>query len=255
MDKIFIISCCHNASNWISRSIRSIKKQSFHNLEYLLHLDNCSDDTYSVASKLAQNDNRINLYNSHKRIYAGRARWELLKKITYARDSDIVILLDGDDWLYSADSLQQIANFYKENQVVVTHGNFISSNGKICHWSRDYDLKTKERNEYRTAPWNATHLRTFKYGLFRELREDILRCENGLFFEAATDMALFLPILELSGVYSSYVESVLCVYNERGKSVYDCERLIQQKNAEEQIRNKKKYSPLPIHKLSNLFSE
>lgn len=241
---IRIICCCRNASLWIAKCLESIKNQSFTSFEVLLYIDQSTDNTFEIAKEFIKNDKRFIIFNGDQRKYAALARWDLLMSLECVDQKDIVVMLDGDDWLYATDTLEKLVRFYKENKVVVTHGNYITDSGKICDWSGDYPLEVKEINEYRLYPWVATAMRTFKYGLFAYLDKSCILDDNGDPFTSATDFAIFLPILELSGRYSKYIPEVLYVYNERDNKIMESSRVLSQLQNELVIRNKQGYLPL-----------
>jgi hypothetical protein len=221
----------------------------------LLWLDNPSDQTKEIALESTSNDTRFKLFAATNQVYATKARWNLLQSIQDAKPTDVVVLLDGDDWLYSQHSLSILAKAYQDHKVVATHGNFISSKNRICPWSKDYNVDVKRENKYREATWIATHLRTFKFGLVHYLNEDIFKDPTGNFYKSSTDFALFLPILELSGIHSMFIDEVLYVYNHRDDQVYSEERMLEQRKNEKEIRQKPKLQPLSEELIHNMLSK
>ncbi len=241
---IRIICCCRNAETSILKCLESIQNQTFTSFEVVLYIDQCTDNTFEKAKSFVENDLRFRIINGNQRKYAALARWDILQGLNYANQKDIVIFLDGDDWLYDSNSLQKLVAFYNEHEVVVTHGNYITDSGKICDWSSDYPIEVKEINEYRLFPWIATALRSFKYGLFPYLDKSCILDTDGNPFKSATDFALFLPILELSGTHSKYISDTLYVYNERDNDTMKSSRILSQLQNELMIRNKDPYLPL-----------
>lgn len=251
----YIICSCRNAEKWIEKCINSVKDQVINDFTFMLWLDNPSDQTKEIAWQSTRNDARFKLFPATKQVYASKARWNLLQSILDAKPTDIVVLLDGDDWFYSPHSLSILAQTYQKHKVVATHGNFISSNHKICPWSKDYDVDVKRENKYREARWIATHLRTFKFGLVNYLNEELFKDPAGNFYKSSTDFALFLPILELAGTHSMFIDEVLYVYNHREDQVYSEERMLEQRKNEKEIREKPKLQPLSEEQIHNLISE
>lgn len=242
--KIWIVCCCRNSEEYISKTIRSVKSQTYENYEFLFYADAPTDNTVEVALKEIGNDHRFKIQEGKVRKYASLARWNLIQSIESASEKDIVVLLDGDDWFYSKDTLAIVVSIYLSNKIVCSHGNYANDQGIVCKWSKDYDYLEKLKNRYRHAPWIATHLRTFKYGLVKYLDKEINYDEYNNPFKVATDMALFIPILELSGTYSMYIDKLIYVYNEKNGFSHRASRLEQQRKSEKIIRNKKSYSPL-----------
>ena len=53
--------------------------------------------------------------------------------------------------------------------------------------------------DFRVAPWRATHLRTWKRWLWDLVKDDDLRDDEGRYFRVAVDLAVMIPLLELCG--------------------------------------------------------
>ena len=60
--------------------------------------------------------------------------------------------------------------------------------------------------------WIYTHLKTFKYKLFK-LTDDEDFKKNGRYLKSATDLAIMYPMLEMSGKFKC-VQNVLYKYNK-----------------------------------------
>lgn len=248
-----IVSCCNNSEQWIAYTINSVKLQTYKDFEFYLYLDSPSDNTAEIARKTISNDKRFIIIEGSRRVYAAISRWILFEKLKNTSDRDIIVILDGDDWLSNTESLEIVVTAYMNNKVVATHGNFITENGVVCNWSRDYRLETKMKNDFRQRFWRATHLRSFKYGLLKYLNSDILYDVNDIPFRSATDMALFLPILELAGVHSMFINYPVYVYNTRSSQVTDENRKLEQQKNAVQIREKEKYYPLKPEQIEKLL--
>lgn len=71
---------------------------------------------------------------------------------------EIVVWLDLDDWLARRDALEIVSRYYTRNPwLLVTYGSFVTTDGKEGI-SAAYDPS----ENVRTAPWRASHLKTFR---------------------------------------------------------------------------------------------
>jgi glycosyltransferase involved in cell wall biosynthesis len=250
--KFHIICTCRNAEKWIEKCIGSVLSQRNQNYSFHLLIDQPTDKTHQIANRLVGEHEKFHISITHERKYAAAARWQLLSNLSVLK-KDIIVLLDGDDWLNGTDVLNTLASVYTEKKCLATHGNYKTSDGKLCQWSGDYSQEVKSKNYFRSTPWIATHLRTFKYGLFQYLKSEIHLDANGNPIKAATDFALFLPILELCGLYSTYIPSPLYVYNEREGEAMQTDRILEQLRVEKEIRERPPYCPLSIEKIKELI--
>ena len=130
--------------------------------------------------------------------------------------ADVVIWLDGDDELAEG-AIERVARFHELDDVWLTYGSFVRDDGQI-----DYQVSPVFGRRYRMPPrsssFRATHLRTFRAGLFHELCErggirEHLRDDAGELFKAAPDVAVMVALLELAGERYFVATDVLCRYN------------------------------------------
>ena len=63
------------------------------------------------------------------------------------------------------------------------------------------------------AYWNFSHLKTFKFELFRQIKKEDFLDIDGKFMKCTYDLALMFPIAEMSGGKFKFIEDILYVYN------------------------------------------
>jgi len=59
---------------------------------------------------------------------------------------------------------------------------------------------------YRDAPMKFSHLRSFRAELLPKIPIEYFKEENGKFFTITCDLALFMPLMELSGSRVNKIE-------------------------------------------------
>lgn len=123
----------------------------------------------------------------------------------------IVVNLDGDDWLAHARVLAFVAQVYDEHpETWVTWGQFRTADGRKG-FAAPYQNPERPRGE----PWKATHLKTFRAGLFQRIRREDMQDDGGRWLELALDHAMMFPMMEMAGRdHARFVSEVLYVYNE-----------------------------------------
>lgn len=241
---IYVIVTCRNAGQHISEMLKSLLDQTFENYECIIYNDASTDNTSAVIHQLVGSDNRFRVINGVTRVWATAGRWTCLNQIRNAPGNSIAVLLDGDDWLYDNNVLSYLVSQYLNSPYLSGHGNYVSTNGKICDWSEDYPEEIKQQARYREYPWVATHLRWFRLGLRRYIPYSALLDAQGIPFKTATDFALFLPILELSGRRTAFCPKPLYVYNQRNGQADNAAGRQLQIEAELEIRNKRPLKPI-----------
>jgi hypothetical protein len=119
---------------------------------------------------------------------------------------DIVVWLDGDDWL-AHDGVLSIVLHMHRCGAWVTYGQYMTADGQRGHCAR------YAPRDVRSQPWLASHLRTFRSGLMRYVDAEDLQVD-GEWVTRGVDVAIMLPLLELAGHdRSMYCDTVLAVYN------------------------------------------
>lgn len=241
---VYIIVTCRNAADVIHLSIKSIQAQTYLAFQCIVYDDDSNDRTPDIINELTGNDQRFKLIRGRKRIWAALARWICLQHIKNADPRSMVLLLDGDDWLCDENVLAYLINRYFNQPVIAGHGNFMNLRGEPCNWAGDYPDSVKRLGNYRNYPWIATHLRWFRLGVRNYLPVATILDQNGDPFKISTDVAFFLPILELSGLHTSFCEKVLYVYNDRNGTEHASERIRKQRLTELIIRKKTRLPPM-----------
>ena len=157
-------------------------------------------------------------------------------------DDDIVILLDGDDWLASARTLCRLSDEYADEECYVTYGSYVYHPvGMRGVEPSAYPDAVIENNSFRQDKWRASHLRTFKYELWKNLNHDDLKDENGQYFKMTYDQAIMLPLLEMASERSRYVPEILHVYNKENPLNIDKNKAQEQYALAQKIRQKTPY--------------
>lgn len=210
MNNIKVLVPVYNAEDYIEKCINSLLSQNFNNYEIIITDDCSTDSTYSKILKYENNKN-ICIKKNEKRI--GSALHNIVFMIkNFTQKNDIIVLVDGDDWLYNDDVLSKINEIYMDKNIWMTYGQFIpasNSYGKYC--KKITDVKKYRKSE----EWLASHLRTFRRELFLKINEEDLKDEDDEYYTVAWDCAFIYPMLEMCGNSKYYfIDDILYVYND-----------------------------------------
>lgn len=209
-----IVVPAFNSPEWIEKCLASIESQNYP-LFNVCVVDDASTlkEQREIIDKYCQRNgwqkifNPINLGSLHS-IVNGIAHLQ-------CQDDDVIVLVDGDDWLYDSHVLQKVAKVYgQENRTIyLTYGNYITDPLVFMGNPTELPEEIIVNKQYRTHPFIFTHLKTFKYLLWRNLKDDDLRDENGEYFRAGGDAAIMWPLLEMCGDRFQPIKEILYVYN------------------------------------------
>jgi len=243
--KYKIIVPFYNAGPWIGKCVDSIKRQRYDNFECVL-IDDMSDDSSLVAARTVINgDPRFRIITNKEKHYALENIAMGIETSNKINDEDVIIVLDGDDWFISSLSLSKLNEEYANKDCWMTYGSYM-----FHPWAvrgpepSEYPKEVIEKNSFRGDQWRASHLRTFKYKLWKNIDHKDLKDSGGKYYTMAYDQALMLPMLEMAGHKSRYIWDLLHTYNKENPISVDKIKAEQQLATAQEIRRKEPYKRL-----------
>ena len=206
----------YNAESFIKKCIDSLKIQTYTNFEVVIINDCSNDRTAEIIEREIKGDTRFNFIDNTAKKCALENTVIGIHSICKS-DEDIIVILDGDDWLPSNDVLEYLNGAYQDG-IWTTWGQFkLLSNNKICKFKDDnwcakvpkvFDRITMNRYYF-------SHLRTYKYFLFKAIREEDLRDSEGNYYTTAGDVVVSLPIVEMAGhEHRKCLDKIMYTYND-----------------------------------------
>ena len=182
-----------------------------------------------------------------KKKYACQNIYEATLKAKPA-DEDVIVNLDGDDWLANRNVLGKVMRAYSNDEdTLLTYGNHINYPDGEPPWPLfAYPQNIVEENKYREFRYLGSHLRTYKYKLWKNLKVEDLQDKDGAFYQMGGDVALMIPLCELAGDRAKFISEVLYVYNNKNpNNDYKLDHSLQF-SVEQEIREKTKYNRLEL---------
>jgi len=244
LNKLKIISPFYNPGDFLDMCINSLLTQDYENYEVLFIDDASTDNSYS---KIPACTYKVNEKGEPEKDENGELiileKHPLLEKtkclsvqawraniratalpnlhaaiMNWCTDpDDIVVIVDGDDWLLNKSSLSYINNYYNDNpDCWMMYGSSRWTDGRRCCSSAYPEFEFKN---LRAAPFRVSHIRTFRAGLYHKIAEQdpdfsCMMDKNKQFYKSCYDVALCLPMLEMAGFKHIKHNSIpLYVYN------------------------------------------
>jgi glycosyltransferase involved in cell wall biosynthesis len=240
-----IVINCGRCEAFIGNCLASVKRQSFGDWQALVTIDRRGDATYARALEAAAGDDRIVITQNARRLYPMRNIVRALER-GGADAEDVVVILDGDDWLIDDDAFARIADAYESTGCWLTYGSWISNqDGHPGRWPAYAEGTT----DFRGERWLGTAVRTWKKWLFDRIDPADFRDERGRWLRVTEDLACMFPMLEMATTRRAHhIAEPLMLYNR--SSHHDPKRRM----ADEGIRNaqwlrsRPRYAPLSFTK-------
>lgn len=200
---------------YIERCISSVIAQDIKDWTACVVIDPSDDRTVEIAESFAARDSRIKVISNPTQMFATA---NIVRSINEQSpsDNDIIVTLDADDWFAGPDTLSIVDGYYrKDPNLLVTHGSWVSFPNPSANTNNAPYSTADWDKGIRTVDWRASHLRTFKYKVWKHVKDEDLKGPDGLYARVAWDLAIMFPILEMSGRYRvQYVPERIYVYNQ-----------------------------------------
>lgn len=248
-NKFLIITPSYNNSDWVEYNLASVLNQTYTNWRLIYIDDNSTDDTFAKASEILKDNPKCRLIKNEVNKGATANYFENLE--SYVEDpQEIIVHLDGDDWLVDESVLENLNKFYNEKDCWMTYGGFLCYDGTDqaavpFPQGTEYPDFIHNHKKYREDAWRASHMRTYRGFLMQAYnRNDLKSLIDGEYYWHASDLAFQFPFMEMCpkekiGVvdFSTYVYNQTKSNTTRTREREDASN----HKYEIEIRNRKKY--------------
>jgi glycosyltransferase involved in cell wall biosynthesis len=238
-----IIIPSYNNIKWYEKNLSMVaaQEETYKNWR-AIYIDDCSKDgTGAAVEKYISDNNLGNKITLIKNPENHGAMYNLYYAIHSCNDNEIVVTVDGDDWFPDNQVLKYLNEVYQDGKTWMTYGQYIYYPYSMIGHCGQIPKFVTDQNSFRTCDWIASHLRTFYASLFKKIKKEDFLYE-GKFFSMTWDMAMMLPMLEMSGEHAKFIDKVLYVYNYNNPISDFRKDNSFQLFLEKFIRNKEKYN-------------
>lgn len=246
--KFHVVIVTYNVEEWIEENLQVLKQQTYRDFRAVIIDDQSTDRTVDLVRKLIQGDDRFKLVLNQEKKYKTRNVVEAIS-MADADDDDVFVFVDGDDNLAHKNVLQRLHDVYQEKNCWMTYGSFTTSDSSSIRSPKCYAYNEQiiRNNAFRETRWLASHLKTFKYKLWKQLDMDIFYISNkeikrtlvrslmklnirrwyhwkniksadlhdvsGKYIRRIDDKAFTFPMLEMAGDKAVFIDDVMYVYH------------------------------------------
>lgn len=211
-----IIITSYNNADYCTKNLLSVFEQKYSNYRVLYIDDASTDDTYEKVEKCIRDsgqENRVALIRNKRSLTQIE---NVYRALHVCKDEEIVLLVDGSDWLAHNRVLEVLNDCYADPNIWMTYGSYCEypsykkgfGRGEIprkIHLSHSY-------RKFSNKKFIFSHLRTAYAGLFKKIKmEDLLK--DGNFMTASGERAFMLPLVEMAKEHAHYIKSILYIDN------------------------------------------
>ena len=208
---MIIVTTLYNAEKYIERCLFTIKTQTFKDFKCYITDDLSTDNSVNLVKNFIKTDDRFILIENSKKLYQPGNYDQVIRNNPNIDNNDVIVEIDGDDWLPDSNALKRIHDTYEDENIWIANGSFKYSTG-----APGFSSKQEITNDLRQIRFTASHIRTWRAFLWRKIKEEDLKDDDGVYWKVTGDLSFMYPMLEMSGnEHYKFMEDINYVYNEQ----------------------------------------
>ena len=236
---ILVVGFNNGAS--VEKTLHSIFSQHYDNYR-LIYIDDASNDgSLELVRELILESGRsekVSLVQNEMRL---GVLANVSSAIAKCLDREIVVWVEGDDWLAHEWTLSRLNEYYADPDLWLTFGQYREFPTYRLGISAPFERLEWEEKGFRGCPFAASHLKTFYAGLFKQIEKKDLTFQ-GSFLPERIELAVMIPLLELARHHFQFIPDILYIANRKNKPLQ--EDMGQSAYFEEIVRSFPVYAPL-----------
>lgn len=233
---MIILTTTYNCENYIEKCLFSIMSQTFTDFKCYITDDLSTDNTVNIVKKTIQGDSRFILIENKSKMYQ-TGNYDQVIRFREIPDEEICVEVDGDDWLPNSNVFTLVNEVYQDPNIWITSGSFKYHDGRPGFANPPTNF-TNIRNQ----TFTLSHLRTWKSWLWKKIKVEDLKDENGNYWDIAGDLSFMFPMVEMSGEkHFKFLPTISYIYNESNPLNEHKVNLVKVSSTANIIRNKPPY--------------
>lgn len=145
LKKVSVIVPVYNASETLIRCVKSIKNQSYKDIEIILIYNKSSDDSLYICQSLKNSNSNITLIMNDKNMGPSYARNQGIGEAS----GYYVYFMDSDDWLLSNTVISNlVSRIERTKSAIIIAGYMVNNTSLFCEYGNETVLNQKELLNY-----------------------------------------------------------------------------------------------------------
>jgi glycosyltransferase involved in cell wall biosynthesis len=209
-----VIVTVYNAEKWIYKCLQSIKLQTYQIFYIYIVNDGSTDNTGKEIQRFIDESVGFGITYINEKTNSGSGLLSMIKCwkcFRHESEDNIMMTVDGDDWLADNTVLEKLNQIYQDRNVWLTYGNMEASNKTFSGILNETDPTTIRKN---FVSWDLSHLRSFRLGLFNKVKKADMKSTDGKYYSYANDISFMVPMGEMATKeHCRYIKDILYIYN------------------------------------------
>lgn len=239
----------YNNEKWVEKNLGSILEQKYDNFRIIYINDASTDGTKGAVEQFFKEcppSISFDLWNNPHNLGASE---NIYRAVMSCENDEIIVMVDGDDWLAHDHVLQRLNEVYADPDVWMTCGNHLQyipytlikadAAGEIPKEVQ----KSNSLRSYVQVKYPLSHLKTFYTALFKKVKLEDFQID-GHFFDCTSDVAMMVPMAEMAGSHYRHIRDILYIYNHVSPMNDDKVRFNRQQECLRNICSRSPYQPL-----------
>lgn len=205
----------HNNITYCEKSLNSALSQTYPHFRVVYIDQESTDGSWEKICRAVDSSphpEKVTLIQSKKLIGSLSSLYDAIHA---CQDQEILVVLDGNDFLAHEHVLCKLNKIYAKPSIWMTYGNFLDypSYKQMPIRCKQIPKNVVFNNSFRSHEIQEMHLKTFYAGLFKKIRkEDLLY--KGRFLGMEDTPAYTIPLLEMAGKHASFINDVLYLHTK-----------------------------------------
>jgi glycosyltransferase involved in cell wall biosynthesis len=213
--KFVIFVPSYNNEQVCEKNIQSILDQTYQDYRVIYVDDASTDRTFMLVNDLVERSglkDKFTIIKNAQNLKVIANMYKAIHELCF--DDEIIVNLDGDDFLAHPKVLEDLNAYYQSDNVWVTWGSYsILSTGQKGEHALPISTKVLKEGNVRKFGFRYSHPRTFYAKVFKQIEKKHFLM-NGEFPFTCADLQMMYPLIELAGLHAFYIPEVLYIYND-----------------------------------------
>lgn len=238
-----VVIASYNNEAVCKRNLKSVFEQNYSNYR-VIYIDDCSTDrTYEIVKSYIEECGKQEIVTLIRNETRQLKTPNLYKAYHSCKNHEIIICLDGDDWLAHNEVFKKVNRHYQNPDVWITHGSCLVY-PKMDRTAGAPLPKISSLSLRNQGVFEISMLRTFYAGLFKQIKLKDFFFHNKMMANAEDAMIMF-SLIELAPTHVQFIPDILYIINDHNPFRNYKVALSLESFHFNRIQEMKPYDPLP----------